>query len=175
MFRVGFVLILLGWALNAFGQQALSPEDSVTTKDYLAFFGEFSSREKLADDVAAHGKDDRGSRHHYKNLFALTDAQEAGMKAAIKQCTTQLAKLQKDRAQVMNQIRAQTSNGKSASQDLGQQLSQMYSTYLQTVLSCLPQIKSAVGDAAFQRLDQYVRTTMPQHLMSPAGSTTPNK
>jgi hypothetical protein len=130
---------------------------------YRIFFQHLENLDKAAAQLDTQGKDGSGFRNYEQNKAKLTDAEGQAMKQVAFDCNRAVADVLAKRKVIIDGLRAQyphTPLYKLPSLynvPLPAELDQFNLQEKQIVLDHLAQLKSALGDASFQKLDAWVR------------------
>ncbi len=152
-------VVLLG--LSAFSQ--LTPtqqQDFNTYRLYHQFFSRVDTATRMTDRARAVGKDPypRAGKM-IQNQIGLSDQEYEIVQTITMDC---YGKLRASRAQLKSAFQAfRTAHPNDpVPQDLKQQRLQSMQQWQQTVFDHMAQLRASLGDARFQQLDQWVRTSM---------------
>lgn len=163
------VLLGLGSLVQfSVGQQSapFSPQDMSTWKLYSAFFARVRLIESMADKDEAAGIDPRKVvRSTIKTEAGLTDEQDSNMRAIAEDSNAAVDILRQQRSVIIQQFKSQNPGATSPTPAVSQQVADVDMQAIQIVLNHVQQLKSAFGDAAFQRFDGYVNMSIGPHII----------
>jgi len=114
----------------------------------------------MAGTLQAKGRNSSGALHEIKRQAGLTDAEEATLTTIATTCIAAFEAGEKSANAIVTQFMSQNPNGTQMSAALKQQYQAQKGQDLQTVLSAVQQLQTSFGQARFQSLDNYVRTTI---------------
>jgi hypothetical protein len=142
----------------------ISQQDFNTFAFYHTLFAEVTIWQQLAAKEKAEGKDNRGAAHAVKNQAGLTDAEEATLTAVASSSINALEAHRQSVIAVAGQFRKQNPAATQYPPALAQQLQALKDQDLQTIFGAVQQLQAAFGQARFQNLEHYVRTTVSKNV-----------
>jgi transglutaminase/protease-like cytokinesis protein 3 len=131
---------------------------------YRIFFSHVDELDLEADKLDAQGKDGNDLRTHDQRLSGLTDGEAALMKQIAHDCNQNL---QTQKAKVHEDIEAyRAQNHAHAGSMPPGEMEKSIEMRNETVTSHLAELRSALGENSFQKLDKYVRNMIQPKLIT---------
>jgi hypothetical protein len=106
------------------------------------------------------GKKNSTALHQVKILAGLTDAEEATLTSVATACLAGFDASRQSANALVTQFKAQNPAGTPVPLSLQQQFESFKGQELQGILEAVQQIQTSFGEARFQNLDNYVRSSL---------------
>jgi hypothetical protein len=139
---------------------SVSPSTFATGQLYHALFKQVAIFQQMANALQAKGKNNSGALHEVKRRVGLTDAEEAALNTIAATSIAAFEAGEKSANAIVTQFVNQNAKGTPMPTALQQQYQAQKGQDLQAVLSAVQQLQTAFGQARFQILDNYVRTSV---------------
>lgn len=161
MARLSLAFLISGVLWLCCGQTPPAGARPFDSEVYEAFFRQIDALHSLSgsdttDVIAAGGKVVTLNVPKLQNVIGLTDSEADRVFAAATDCILQLASLDKTARPVILEARFQQLESGSVQPPVAQQVKAYEALHAQIILAHAGAIKTALGDARFQVLDQYV-------------------
>lgn len=144
-------VLLLSMLPSAGGGQQI-PDPVV----YRFFFAHLENLDKIAAQQEAAGKDGKGWRSHEQVAMGLTVDEGAAVKQVAADCNRSLKSQESRLKAAMAAVKSQTPKGKSRKEP-APELNRIFAERDQIVSQHIEQLRSLLGEAAFQKLESYLR------------------
>jgi hypothetical protein len=171
------IFVSIAASLSAiYGQPAypsISADDLTTFSLYGQLFQHVVSFQKIADDLRARGADDRAARHQLRFAAGLTDAEEAAVIRASKECEDVVMANSRRANDLLIQLQTKRAAGTPYPSALEQELMSLLNKNIAAVFGALSKVQAALGAARFLKLDHYVRTSIADEMKRGGVSLTP--